>query len=486
MIRSDAIANPANDRQIHQQYDVVVIGGGPAGSTLAMLLVRQGYQVLLLERAQFPRFHVGESLLPASQLIWEKLGITDQLQDLNFTYKDSAEFRLGLDPRSSDYESAYVDFTAPQNWPQKDFPEHPDAYQVKRSEFDWFLLQQARSQGVTVCEQATVKEVLWEGDRATGICWRSKTGQNYTTMANCVADCSGRQALIGRSRKLIKTDPFLQTSAVFGHFRNVTPNPGREGGAIAMYFIERGWLWFIPVGPNEMSVGVVVNRPDDWQGRSPEEILMTYINRHQYLRDRFINAEQISKVRILQKLAYSAKRKAGDGWILVGDASFFVDPFLSSGVQVAFKTADKAADAIHTFLQSQRNQRSFHQYQHWCRQYEFHVFVTMRLLYWIMESQSAMQTFIQAIGYRLQNRPDPIVRRFVAWSLGYFDRFHGALYCLWLGFSLMAGVGWLRRHLFRRPDWSHPSEFCDQPSIDIPKSIAPQNQAQNSFAKPLG
>ncbi len=474
-----------SSQKSHHHYDVVVIGGGPAGSTLATLLVRQGYQVLLIEREKFPRFHVGESLLPASHLIWEKLGISDALKELNFTYKDSAEFRLGLDPCGSAYESAFVDFTNPQNWPQKDFPDHPDAYQVKRSEFDWFLLKHARSEGVAVHEQATVKQVLWEGDRAQGVQWRSQTGQNYTTMADCIADCSGRQALIGRSRKLLKTDPFIQTSAVFGHFRNVTPNPGREGGAIAIYFIEKGWLWFVPVGPNEMGVGLVVNRPDDWQGTSPEEILLTYINRHQFLRDRFINAQQTSKVRILRDLSYSSQRKVGDGWLLVGDASFFVDPFLSSGVQVAFKTADLAADAIHSFIQSGRNLKHFHRYQRWCRQYEFHVSITMRLFYWMMESRSAMQAFVQALDYRMQNRTDPVVRRFIAWSLGYFDRYRGALYCLWFGFSLMAGVGWLQRKVFRMPDWSHPSEFCDLPRMEIPKSVASQEQAKDALLKPF-
>lgn len=466
----------------HSHYDIVVIGGGPAGSALAILLVRQGYSVLLLEREKFPRFHVGESLLPASQDLWEKLGIADALHDLNFTYKDSAEFRLGMDPKQSDYLSAFVDFTSPRNWPASDFPHHPDAYQVKRSEFDQFLLNHARTQGVTVCEQAAVKQILWEGDRAQGVQWRSHN-QLYTTMAHCVADCSGRQALLGRSRNLIQPDPMIRTSAVFGHFRNVTPNPGREQGAISMYFFENGWVWFIPVGAHEMSVGVVVNRPgtDWWVGHSAADILTTYISRYQFLRDRFTNAEQISKIHILKDLSYSAQQKAGDGWILVGDASFFVDPFLSSGVQVAFKTAEKAADAIHAFIQGDRNVRPLRRYQRWCRTYEFHVFMTMRLFYWMMQSQSAMQTFIETIDLKMRRGPGPVVRRFVAWSLGYFDRFRGALYCLWFGFSLMASVGWLRRKLLGQPAWALPSELCTQPPIEIPQSADLQDDKRNAL-----
>ncbi|MGB7414322.1 MAG: NAD(P)/FAD-dependent oxidoreductase [Thermosynechococcaceae cyanobacterium] len=451
----------------HHHCDVVVMGGGPAGSTLATLLARQGYQVLLLEREKFPRFHVGESLLPASQVIWSKLGITEALQDLNFTYKDAAEFRLGTDPQKSDYESAYIDFTAPQNWPTGGFPEHPDAYQVKRGEFDWFLLKNAKSQGVTVCEQAVVKQVLWEGDRATGVQWRSQTGQAYTTNAHCIADCTGRQTLIGRDRNLIKVDPIIRTSAVFGHFRHVTPNPGREQGAIALYFIKNGWVWFIPIGADEMSVGVVVNRPTGWSKLSPEEILLTTINRYQFLRDRFSDAEQISKIHILRDLSYAAQRKAGDGWLLVGDASFFVDPFLSSGVQAAFKMAEQSADAIDVFLKGGHNQRPLRQYQRWCQGYEFHIVVTMRLFYWMMGCKPAMEIFLNAVNDSMKQGPDSVARCFVAWSLGYFDFYRRPLYLTWVSFFLMGAVGRFKQRVLGAPGWDRAD--CTQPHINIPK-----------------
>lgn len=458
---------------INANYDIVVIGGGPAGTTLSTLLLRQGYRVLLLEREKFPRFHVGESLLPASQLIWEKLGISESIQDLKQTYKDGAEFRIGLDPDKSSDQQVFIDFTDPLNWPKQDFPEHPYAYQVNRSEFDWLLLKHARAQGVSVEEQATVRKVLWEGDRATGIQWRSQDGQPHTTMAQCIADCSGRQAFIARNQHALKTDPYIQTSAVFGHFRGVKPNPGRQQGAITLYFIENGWVWLIPLSPDLMSVGVVMNQPDPlaWSKQSPEQILLTYINQYPFLRDRFATAEQVSKIRILRELSYAAQQTVGDGWLLVGDANFFVDPLLSSGVQVAFKTADKAADAIHGFLQNNRNMRSFKRYQRWGKIYQFHIFVTMRLFYRMMRTQFAMESFVKGVHKTMIQGSNPIRRRFTAWTLGHFDRFHGALYLLWLSFVLLSSLGLLRKKYLGHQAWATVPEENPDSHLAIPKSM---------------
>lgn len=458
---------------INENYDIIVIGGGPAGTTLSMLSLRQGYRVLLLEREKFPRFHVGESLLPASQLIWQKLGIAESIRDLNQTYKDGAEFQIGLDPSQSKDQQVFIDFTDPLNWPQQDFPEHPYAYQVNRSEFDGLLLKQACAQGVEVVEEAVVKKIIWEGDRATGIQWRSQEGQHHTTTAQCIADCSGRQALIARHLDCLKTDPYIQTSAVFGHFRGVKPNPGRQQGAITVYFIENGWVWLIPLSSGMMSVGVVMNQPNTqaWSKKSPEEILLTYINQYPFLRDRFATAEQVSKIRILRELSYAAQQTVGDGWLLVGDANFFVDPLLSSGVQVAFKTADKAADAIHAFLQNNRDMRSFKRYQRWGKIYRFHIFVTMRLLYQMMRTQFAMGTFVKAVHKTMTQGSNPIRRRFTAWTLGHFDRFYGSLYLLWFSFSFLSRLGVLRQEYLHRDAWEKAAADSSDTPLRIPKSL---------------
>ncbi|GAB4528223.1 MAG: hypothetical protein Tsb0014_09410 [Pleurocapsa sp.] len=452
----------------HSNYDVVIIGGGPAGSSLSVLLAQQGYEVLLLEREKFPRFHVGESLLPATQLIWEKLGIRESLENLAAKkYKDAAEFRIGLHPQSDRYDYARIDFTDPNNWSPKDYPQYPYAYQVERSQFDLLLLDRARQQGVTVCEEATVKEVIEEGDRVTGVRWRDGSGLEYTTTAKCVADCSGRQALIARSRQLLVCDRTIQTSAVFGHFQDVTPNPGKEQGAISVYFLENGWIWFIPIHSNLMSVGVVVNKPESdwWNQKKPEDILLTYINRYKFLQTRFESAQQVSKIRLLRNLSYASRQIVGDGWLLVGDANFFVDPFLSSGVQVAFKTAEQAAVAIDNYLKHNGDLKFFRRYDRWCRSYRFHVFVTMRLLYGMMKYELAIQTFITAVSNSLKGKPNFLERGFIAWTLGNFDRYHGSLYSMWAVFFILSKVSKMRQVILRQKSWSSYQEFYAESEI---------------------
>ncbi|MGF1601393.1 MAG: NAD(P)/FAD-dependent oxidoreductase [Thermosynechococcaceae cyanobacterium] len=227
-------------------------------------------------------------------------------------------------------------------------------------------------------------------------------------------------------------------------------------------------MWFIPIGTDEMSVGVVVNRPTGWSKLLPEEILLTTLNRYQFLRDRFSDAEQISKIHILRDLSYAAKRKAGQGWLLVGDASFFVDPFLSSGVQAAFKMAEQSADAIEAFLKGGRK-RPLQQYQRWCQGYEFHIVVTMRLFYWMMGSKPAVEIFVNALNHSIRQGPDAAVRGFIAWSLGYFDLYRRPLYLLWVDFFLMGAVGRFKQRCLGAQGWDSSADGCTQPRIEIPK-----------------
>ncbi|MGH7998641.1 MAG: NAD(P)/FAD-dependent oxidoreductase [Brasilonema sp.] len=453
--------------QKHSFYDIVVIGGGPAGSTLSTLLVRKGYSVLLLEREKFPRFHVGESLLPATQLIWEKLGIAEPMQHFGNTFKYGGEIRIGLDPSKSDCEASAIRFN---HLPTSMLQDRPYAYQVERSQFDHFLLNHARENGVTVYEETVVKEIIWEGDKATGVRWKTKDGVEYVTKAGCVSDCSGRHAFIARERKFLVPDKTIKTSAVFGHFKHVTRENGLRQGFIHTYFFENGWIWFIPLHSDIMSVGVVVNEPgtDWWSKHSPEQILLTYINRYKCFRDRFEQAEQISKIRILRGLPYSSSRSVGDGWILVGDANFFVDPLFSSGVHVAFNTADKAAEAIHGFLQGNRNMQPFMRYEKWSRNYQFHIFTTMSLLYKMLKYRVAIEGWIRLTGKG--NWDSPIERRLLTWLSGYFDKFYWALYGAWCLCFLGIQIGVVREKLLGIPGWDTHTEFCLEPPLTIPKS----------------
>ncbi len=455
---------------INNHYDVVVIGAGPAGSTLATLLIRKGYSVLLLEREKFPRFHVGESLLPKTQQIWEKLGIAEPLQHSSHTFKYGGEFRVGCEPNQSDYEYSTINF---YNIPRNQLQQRPFAYQVERSEFDLFLLNHARKEGVTVYEEAAVKEILWEGDTATGIYWRTKDGIEYFTKVECVADCSGRHALISRNRKFLVPHETIKTSAVFGQFKGVTRDSGIKQGYFNGYFIENGWFWFIPLHSDIMSVGVVMNQPgtDWWSQKSPEEILLTYINRYKFIRDRFEAAEKFSKIRMLRGLPYFSKRAVGDGWILVGDANFFVDPLFSSGVHIAFDSADKAADAIDTFLKGNRNIEPFKRYERWSKSYQFHVFKTIATLYQLLKYRIAIETIIKLIGKYSNHLDTPPLRRWSAWVAGDFDRHRWMIYCSWVINFFLFSIGYLREKLLKIPAWDTHQEFCSQPPLIIPKSV---------------
>ena len=453
----------------HSHYDVVVIGGGPAGSTLSTLLVRKGYSVLLLEREKFPRFHVGESLLPKTQLIWEKLGIAEPLQHLNHTFKYGGEFRLGLDPRKSHYEYSSANF---YNIPRDQLQQRPFAYQVERSEFDLFLLNHARKEGVTVFEEATVKDILWEGDKADGIHWKSKDGIEYFTKAECVADCSGRHAFISRSRKFLVPHQAIKTSAIFGQFKYVTRDPGIKQGYFNGYFIENGWFWFIPLHSDIMSVGVVMNEPGTewWSKKNPEEILLTYINQYKFIRERFEGAEQFSKIRILRGLPYSSRRVVGDGWILVGDANFFVDPLFSSGVHIAFDSADKSADAIDNFLKGNRNMKPFKHYEQWSKSYQFYVFKTIGTLYDLLKHRIAIETMIKFTGKYSNHLDNFFLRRWTAWIAGDFERHRWIIYWTWIINYLMVTIGYLREKFLKIPAWDTHKIVCSEPPLIIPKS----------------
>lgn len=469
------------ETQNHSYYDVVVIGGGPAGSTLSTFLVHKGYQVLLIEREKFPRFHIGESLLPSTQLLWEKLGIAERLQHIGQTFKYGGELRFGLDPRKSDYLNSLANFNSslPDNPLLRPF-----AYQVERSQFDLCLLNYAREQGVMVFEEAAVKEILEQDDRVIGVRWRTKDGVEYTTKAECVADCSGRQAFMAKNWNFLVSHNKIKTSAVFGQFKHVTREPGIRQGFIHTYFLENAWMWLIPQHSDIMSVGVVSNqsRTDWWSKKSPEEILLTYINRYKFVRDRFEHAEQYSKVRTLTKLPYYSTRSVGNGWILVGDANFFIDPLLSSGVHVAFKSADKAAEAIDKFLKGNRDMTPFKQYEKWSQKYRFDLFKMIGSFYELFKYRFAAETFVR-IGASTRETSQ-FRRNIVSWMGGAFEENSRTMSLTSILMLCLVWIAKSREKFFSIPAWDTYTEYCSEPPLIIPKSIELQKGSKNYHSKP--
>lgn len=473
-----ASASPAqtSTAKKYSNYDVVVIGGGPAGSTLSTFLARKGYTVLVIEREKFPRFHIGESLLPSTQLIWEELGIASDMEQLGNTFKYAGEMRVGLDPRKSDYAFTQAKFN---HLPRKLLQERPYGYQVDRSTLDHYLLKNSRKEGVTVIEEASVKKVLWEDDRATGLRWRTKDGTEYITKAACVADCSGRNSLIARNTQMRVPHPTIKTSAIYGHFRNVAREPGIRQGDVQTYFIENGWFWFIPLPNNQTSFGVVMNEPGtlDWSKQNPEKILLNYINRYEFLRERFEQAEQTQKVRILKHLPYYSSRSAGNGWILVGDANFFIDPLFSSGVHVAFHSGKKAAIAIDQFLKRNRDLRPFKKYQTWSKGYRSYLFTTIDFFYKMLKHQFVVENFVVLSNRYIKD--GPFRRRIVSWFAGYFENYYWAMRCIWGIIWGLVKVAQVRETLLGKPAWDR-SKICTKKPLMIPKAADwDQSEAQS-------
>jgi len=320
------------------EYDVITIGGGPAGSTAAALLAQDGYRVLQLERERFPRFKIGESLIPASFDTLKRLGVLDELRRSHFPKKYSVQFFSG-DGRAS----------TPFYFSETDPSERSQTWQVLRSEFDALLLDNARRRGAEVRTGVQVREVLFDGDRATGVRVRTD-GTEREIGCRVVIDASGQRALVARQLKLRCQDPRLRMAAIFTHFAGAQRDSGIDEGATLILNTrdKDSWFWYIPLPEDRVSVGVV--GPIDYlvRGRqgSPQRIFEEELERCPRLEPRLAAARQVLPVMVLNDFSYTSRQVAGDGWVLVGDAFGFLDPIYSSGVLLALRSAELAADAV--------------------------------------------------------------------------------------------------------------------------------------------
>ena len=312
--------------------DVIVIGGGPAGSTAATLLTRKGFSVTLLEREHFPRFQIGESLLPYNNDLLSRLGVTEQLAKGTSTPKYGAGFV------TADGALGYT-FRFRDNLPE----EYHSSFQVKRAEFDELLLRNAAASGVDVREgvSATAAD-LSDPSRAIVTC---ANGERID--ARFVIDASGHGAVLGKRIGDKENVDSLKKVAVFAHYDNVPRPEGRDAGNTIIVVLRDAWFWLIPVSAQTMSVGLVVDR-DHLRGcgLSPEKLLEQTIAGAPYLEERMRAAKRVTSVLVRRDFSFSMRRMIGKNFALVGDAAGFLDPIFSTGVFMAMKSADMAADAV--------------------------------------------------------------------------------------------------------------------------------------------
>jgi halogenation protein CepH len=323
-------------------YDAIVIGGGPAGSTAATVLHQKGFKVLLAEREVYPRFHIGESLLPGTWTYWKKLGLNDTIQKSGQVVKLGARFNL-FKRQEFRYGLAY---DAPEFFP--DNGECLWAYQVVRSDYDKMLLDHSRNVGVEVHQPASVLQVNFDGERATGVVLKTTEGDTYSLNCKIVVDSSGRDSFIARKLDLRHPDPKLNKIAYFGHFTGCfREHPNRI--PFWAFAFQGGWIWYITLKDDITSVGVVVDTDyaKTRAGRNLWEFFDEALKRAPYLDEWMANAKPITEdLHVISSLSYYSDRFVGDGWILAGDAAMFVDPIFSSGVHIGMKGGDLAAETI--------------------------------------------------------------------------------------------------------------------------------------------
>jgi len=330
-----------------EAYDVAIIGGGPGGSTAAALLARAGRRVIVLERDKFPRFHIGESLLPFSMRAFSRLGLLEKFARAGFMEKFGGEMygACGDEGVKFYFEDGFRSQT-------------DRSYQVTRADFDKLLLDHAAESGAEVREETNLDSIDFSDEDATLFISRKGNGAREELHARYVIDASGRNSILSAKFQLKKNYEHLQKVSVFAHYDGMTRAEGRDGTLTRMVRAIDRWFWVIPLSATRTSVGVVLDGAVYKQsGLSPEDFLAQAIEEQPLLMAQMRDAKRVTPVRTAADFSYRSTRLTGDRWLLAGDAAGFIDPVFSSGVFLAVLGGEQAADALHIVLDKPAKRR---------------------------------------------------------------------------------------------------------------------------------
>lgn len=365
-------------------FDVIVVGGGPAGSACAALLAQQGLDVLLLEREKFPRYHIGESLITGCVGIVDRLGIRDRLDAIGFIKKPGGTLVWGQDGRWN------FGFS-------EGGPKYPNAYNVRRADFDALLLARARELGVRVLEEATVKEPLLDRDRITGVRYAIRGEDAVEVHAKIVVDASGQARVLARTLTEVQWQDDLRNVAVWNYYQDGERLTGDEAGNIFLEHVPGGWFWYIPLHDGTHSVGYVTGADAAAStGQSLPQLFDAKVAESTHLVKLLSSATRVGTFRTARDWSYTAEHFAGPGWMLAGDAAAFVDPLFSTGVTLGMLAAGAVADAIPLVLADpSRETAIFDKYEQSYRDFLANILSFVRFFYDAALSKEAYYQYAQ-------------------------------------------------------------------------------------------
>lgn len=319
--------------------DVLVIGGGPAGSTISTLLAEKGWRVVLLEKDRHPRFHIGESLLPSSIPFFERLGILDEVE------------RIGLRKYAAEFNSMYHGKGSSFYFAEALDKSYPYAFEVKRAEFDHLLIRNAAAKGADVREGWRVTGVEIRDEEAKAVTALDENGEERRFEARFIVDASGRDTLLANRLETKERNRKHNSAAIYGHFEGAVRRAGQDEGNISIYWFDHGWFWMIPLKDDLMSVGAVC-WPYYLKGRDRpvEQFFLDTIKLCPEVETRLAGAKLVSSVTATGNYSYQSARMRGRNYLLIGDAFAFIDPVFSSGVHLAMNSAVLGAEAVDAAL----------------------------------------------------------------------------------------------------------------------------------------